>query len=99
MPQDAPLNGGALTEPAGPVRRVAEMQAKLHRWAAADPGRRFDDLFNPPGIRPGGGQAHRQLTAPRRGRALVVVRARESRAHGEGEQQVCGEDCSRGGRR
>ena len=26
--------------------RVAGMQAKLHRWAAADPGRRFDDLFN-----------------------------------------------------
>jgi RNA-directed DNA polymerase len=22
------------------------MQAKLHRWAAADRGRRFDDLFN-----------------------------------------------------
>ena len=22
------------------------MQAKLHHWAAADPGRRFDDLFN-----------------------------------------------------
>jgi hypothetical protein len=22
------------------------MQAKLHRWAASDPGRRFDDLFN-----------------------------------------------------
>ena len=22
------------------------MQAKLHRWAAVDPGRRFDDLFN-----------------------------------------------------
>ena len=22
------------------------MQAKLHRWAEADPGRRFDDLFN-----------------------------------------------------
>jgi RNA-directed DNA polymerase len=22
------------------------MQAKLHRWAAADPGRRFGDLFN-----------------------------------------------------
>lgn len=22
------------------------MQAKLHRWAAEDPGRRFDDLFN-----------------------------------------------------
>jgi hypothetical protein len=24
-------------------RRVSEMQAK-HRWAATDPGRRFDDL-------------------------------------------------------
>jgi RNA-directed DNA polymerase len=22
------------------------MQTKLHHWAAADPGRRFDDLFN-----------------------------------------------------
>jgi RNA-directed DNA polymerase len=22
------------------------MQARLHRWAVADPGRRFDDLFN-----------------------------------------------------
>jgi RNA-directed DNA polymerase len=22
------------------------MQAKLHQWAVADPGRRFDDLFN-----------------------------------------------------
>jgi len=22
------------------------MQTKLHRWAAAEPGRRFDDLFN-----------------------------------------------------
>ena len=30
----------------GPWSRVAGMQAKLHRWAAADPGRRFDDLFN-----------------------------------------------------
>ena len=30
----------------GPRRRVSEMQANLHRWAAADPGRRFDDLFN-----------------------------------------------------
>ena len=26
--------------------RVLRMQAKLHRWAAADPGRRFDDVFN-----------------------------------------------------
>jgi RNA-directed DNA polymerase len=27
-------------------RRVLAMQTKLHRWAASDPGRRFDDLFN-----------------------------------------------------
>ncbi len=26
--------------------RVSGMQAKLHRWAAVDPDRRFDDLFN-----------------------------------------------------
>jgi RNA-directed DNA polymerase len=26
--------------------RVLEIQAKLHRWAAGDPHRRFDDLFN-----------------------------------------------------
>jgi RNA-directed DNA polymerase len=47
MPQDAPPNGGAHDDaPAGTWSRVAGMQAKLHRWAAADPGRRFDDLFN-----------------------------------------------------
>jgi hypothetical protein len=50
MPKDAPPNGDAPADapvPAdeawvGPRRRVSEMQAKLHRWAAADPGRRFD---------------------------------------------------------
>ncbi len=26
--------------------RVLTMQTKLHQWAKADPGRRFDDLFN-----------------------------------------------------
>ena len=48
MPKDAPPNGGAPadTAPVGWYQRVSEMQAKLHRWAAADPGRRFDDLFN-----------------------------------------------------
>jgi RNA-directed DNA polymerase len=47
MPQDAPPNGGAREDdPEGSWSRVAGMQAKLHRWAAADPGRRFDDLFN-----------------------------------------------------
>ena len=51
MPKDALLNSGAHDEadigvPVGPRRRVSEMQAKLHRWAVADDGRRFDDLFN-----------------------------------------------------
>ena len=48
MPEDAPLNGGAPLVEAreGTRQRVSEMQAKLHRWAAADAGRRFDDLFN-----------------------------------------------------
>ena len=48
MPEDAPPNGGAPSDgvPLGPRRRVSEMQVKLHRWAAADPGRKFDDLFN-----------------------------------------------------
>ena len=47
MPQDAPPNGSARDRaPQGSWSRVAGMQAKLHRWAVADPGRRFDDLFN-----------------------------------------------------
>jgi RNA-directed DNA polymerase len=48
MPKDAPPNGGAPAEttPVGWYQRVSEMQAKLQHWAAADPGRRFDDLFN-----------------------------------------------------
>ncbi|MEU8119912.1 group II intron reverse transcriptase/maturase [Spirillospora sp. NPDC049024] len=47
MPKDALPNGGAQ-DPAsmGSWTRVSEMQAKLHRWAVADHGRRFDDLFN-----------------------------------------------------
>jgi RNA-directed DNA polymerase len=45
MPEDAPPNGDA-PRPVGSWARVSEMQAKLHRWAVADPGRRFDDLFN-----------------------------------------------------
>jgi RNA-directed DNA polymerase len=47
MPKDAPPNGGAPAEVCkGPWQRVSEMQAKLHCWAAADSGRRFDDVFN-----------------------------------------------------
>lgn len=30
----------------GAWARVLAMQTKLHRWAVADPGRRFDDLHN-----------------------------------------------------
>jgi RNA-directed DNA polymerase len=52
------MGGNAMSEDTGlnsPVRfpdpvlaraRVRRMQTKLHRWAAADPGRRFDDLYN-----------------------------------------------------
>jgi len=46
MLQDAPPNGSAQDQAPGPWSRVAGMQAKLHRRAAADPGRRFDDLLN-----------------------------------------------------
>jgi RNA-directed DNA polymerase len=48
MPKDAPLNGGAVPGPdlVDTFGAVSEMQTKLHRWAVADPGRRFDDLFN-----------------------------------------------------
>src|SRR4051812_19742582 len=45
MPKDPPGNPGGLAGD-DPRARVSGMQAKLHRWAAADPGRRFDDLFN-----------------------------------------------------
>src|SRR3954467_13886744 len=45
MPKDPPGNPGGLAGDDG-WARVSGMQAKLHRWAAADPGRRFDDLFN-----------------------------------------------------
>jgi RNA-directed DNA polymerase len=45
MPKDAPSNGGAALVPRGPgsFQRASGTQTKLHCWAAADPGRRFDD--------------------------------------------------------
>ena len=47
MSEDAPMNIGALLElPFVAAQRVLGMQTKLHCWAAADRGRRFDDLFN-----------------------------------------------------
>jgi len=58
MPRDAAPNGDAPAEldlidlvSVGLRRRVSEIQANLHRWAVADPGRRFDDLF--PTLGPG----------------------------------------------
>lgn len=47
MPQDAPVNIGAwIGTSAMASDRVVGMQTKLYRWAVADSGRRFDDLFN-----------------------------------------------------
>ena len=41
------MNTGApWPELSDALPRVLAMQTKLHRWAAADPGRRFDDLAN-----------------------------------------------------
>jgi len=39
-------SGEPWAAPVGAELRVRRMQAKLHRWAAEDPGRRFADLFN-----------------------------------------------------
>jgi RNA-directed DNA polymerase len=48
MPEESsPVNiGDLLLVPFTAGQRVLGMQTKLHRWAAADPGRRFDDLYN-----------------------------------------------------
>jgi RNA-directed DNA polymerase len=48
MAREALVNTDAPddTVPEGSFARVLRMQTKLHHWAAADPGRRFDDLFN-----------------------------------------------------
>ena len=44
---EALVNAGEpWPNPFGAWQRVRQMQAKLHRWAAEDPGRRFDDLFS-----------------------------------------------------
>ena len=47
MSEDAPMNIGALVvHPFVAEHRVLRIQTKLHRWAAAEADRRFDDLFN-----------------------------------------------------
>ena len=41
------MNTGVSWPELGPATaRVLSMQTKLHQWAATDPGRRFDDVFN-----------------------------------------------------
>jgi RNA-directed DNA polymerase len=47
MPEDAAANAGAPDlAPVGSWSRVSGMQARLPRWAVADPGRRSGDLFS-----------------------------------------------------
>ena len=47
MPQEAPVKTVAPWPTFPQARsRVAGLQTKLHRWAVADGGCRFDDLFN-----------------------------------------------------
>src|SRR5216684_8401946 len=48
MPEDAPVNTGAVVwpHPDSAYFAVREMQIKLHRWAGGDPSLRFGDLFN-----------------------------------------------------
>jgi RNA-directed DNA polymerase len=48
MSEDALVNTGAAgwPYPDSAYFAVRRMQAKLHRWATEDPGRRFGDLFN-----------------------------------------------------
>jgi RNA-directed DNA polymerase len=44
--RDAAVNTDAPRLRLYPGAWVSQIQTKLHCWAAADPGRRFDDLFN-----------------------------------------------------
>jgi len=87
MPRDAAPNGAAPAEhdlidlaSVGLRQRVSEMQANLHRWAAADPGRRFVDLFPTRGAGACDGQValrwgERLPARPIPASLVVVVRA------------------------
>ncbi len=47
MPGDTWVDTGVPEHVAYAARsRVLGIESKLHEWAAADPGRVFDDLFN-----------------------------------------------------
>jgi len=97
-----PIHGEATPTP-GNVGRVGGHTECLRRRCGdaageelgADPADRYmvnvGTVFESPSLpsRQGGnGQAHRRLTARGWDGASVVVRARESRAHGEGRQQA-----------
>jgi hypothetical protein len=84
-----------------PVARLQE-----HSWAPTPPTGCMVNVGTPRGlpsptvVQTGGGQAGRRLLAPGEDGALVVVRGRESRPHGEGGQQACTADAETpGGRR
>ena len=94
---------GEATPISGNVGRVGGHTECLRRRCGdavgeelgADPADRYmvnvGTIFEPPSPLPsqgGGGQAHRRLTARGWDGASVVVRARESRVHGEGRQQA-----------
>ena len=72
MPEDAPVNTGAVAwpDPFTASVMVREMQIKLHRWAGGDPSRRFGDLCVP-GRKPAGdsgvGQPIRDVLAGQAG--------------------------------
>ena len=47
MSEDTTVNTEVTwLDPAWAESRVRRMQVKLHQWAVAGPGRRFDDLYN-----------------------------------------------------
>ncbi len=85
------LTGAEATSKACGVG-VARLQG--NSWApppSTDPGVNVGTVPTSPFLpsrRGGGGQAHRRLLMPGWGGVLVVVRGRESRLHGEGEQHV-----------
>jgi hypothetical protein len=85
-------------EAVGKVCGVPTAKLQEHSWAPPPPTGCVVNVGTPPGppsppvLQAGGGQAGRRLLAPGEDGALVVVRGRESRPHGEGGQQACSAD-------
>src|SRR3954471_15770722 len=87
MSEDAPMNIGALMRhPIVAEHRVLRIQTKLHRWAAAEADRRFDDLFNlvadPPFLVVAGNRVRRSRGARTGGIDAATAASIESRQHG-----------------